>query len=100
MRWLDALGWFKWPSLLLVASPIAAYPYWLPEPGPAADCGRVSVQGRAFRVFRTEAGAFILRPLSEAPGNAPVLDPVEPGAFDAGGMVVDRKFLAGAALGC
>lgn len=88
--WLDPLGWFKWPSLLLVAAPLAAFPFWLPEPEPAADCGLVAVEGLTFRAYRAADGeTFILRPTGEAASPASPPKVAAAIAFDAGGMVVD-----------
>jgi len=92
MRWLDALGWFKWPSLLLIASPIAAYPFWSPEPQPAAECGLVAMEGRLFRAFKAADGSgYILRPTGMKGEISAVLDAVEPVGFDSGGMIVDSS---------
>lgn len=89
MRWLDMLGWFKWPSLILIVSPIAAYPSWVRDEPPALDCGLVQLDGRPFRAFkRAEAGEFVLRPISIAGASSVVLDVAEPIGFDAGGMIV------------
>lgn len=87
IRWLDALGWAKWPSLLLLASPLAAYPFWLPEPEPATECGTAVWKGRTFRVFRHANGeGFTLRPSQQtAVSGARVLS--SPTAFDSGGMI-------------
>lgn len=100
MRWLDPLGWLKWPSLLLVASPLAAYPFWSPEPEPAAECGLVAVEGQTFRVFMAADGsAFILRPTSGPVGSARGVETKPATGFDAGGMVIgaDDPALAGSA---
>jgi hypothetical protein len=100
-RWLDALGWLKWPSLLLIASPLAAYPFWLPERAPARDCGPVTVEGRAFRAFRSADGSsVILRPIAAAPNAASALNLRSPVSFDSGGMVVDPEEPGLAALSC
>jgi hypothetical protein len=87
MRWLDALGAFKWPSLLLVASPLVAYPSWVPRPELGEWCETVSVDGRRFEVYRRPGtGDFVLRPSSSI-GAARKLE-VRESIFDAGGMVV------------
>lgn len=89
MRWLDTLGRLKWPSLILIASPIAAYPSWVRDEPPALDCGLVQLDGRPFRAFkRAEAGEFVLRPTRIAGASSVVLDVAEPIGFDAGGMIV------------
>ena len=94
MRWLDPLGSFKWPSLLLVASPIAAFPFWAPHSVPATYCGQVSVQGRAFDVYRPKSpDKFILRPSSAASRAAGTVNLATPLDFDAGGMVVAAEGL-------
>jgi hypothetical protein len=90
MRWLDALGWAKWPSLLLIAAPLAAYPFWLPEPPPARSCGTVMWQGQPFQVHRrSDGGDFVLHPARGSSREAPVLVSADPIGFDAGGMVLD-----------
>lgn len=100
MRWLDALGWAKWPSLLLILSPIAAYPFWLPAPEPARDCGRVKVNGQTFRVFRSgEGGEFALRPVFGG-RTGPVVQTSEPTGFSAGGMTFSGQDPALAGLSC
>ncbi|HEX8194003.1 MAG TPA: hypothetical protein VF552_14000 [Allosphingosinicella sp.] len=92
MRWLDGLGPLKWPSLLLVAAPVAAYPYWNPALPPSTDCGIVGIKDQAFRAYRSADGStFTLRPLARPADTAPRLVDVEPIAFDTGGMVVDAK---------
>ena len=100
-RWLDALGGFKWPSLLLIAAPLAAYPFWLPEPVPAENCGLVIVAGHTFRAYRSpDTNAVVLRASSETAVKAEVLDAYKSTGFDAGGMVVDDDFLQRAELTC
>jgi hypothetical protein len=94
IRWLDGLGPLKWPSLLLIASPLAAYPYWNPPPVPAVACGSVAIKDTVFRAYRAGDGStFTLRPVSGPAGSVPRLDGIEPLAFEAGGMVVDAKQL-------
>ncbi|QAY76781.1 hypothetical protein [Sphingosinicella sp. BN140058] len=100
MRWLDALGWAKWPSLLLIASPIAAYSSWLPDEGAADACGIVSVEGSRFRVQRREDGAFLLRPTREERNPAVVLAAVKPIGFDSGAMIVTPEDGAVAGIAC
>lgn len=102
MRWLDALGAFKWPSLALIASPLVAYPFWLPETGPALACGHVIVDGHVLAVYRAASSdEAILRPTSTTPPrSAPVITVREPIGFDAGGTVVDAAILAGAGVTC
>lgn len=86
--WLDALGPLKWPSILLILSPLAAYPFWLPDPGPAADCGWVTVNGRSFRAYRPpDSETFILRPSSKSV-HGPTVTILEPLGVEAGGMIV------------
>ena len=101
MKWLDALGWFTWPSLALIAAPIAAYPFWLPAPAPAAYCGLVAVGVQTFRAFRTaDGGGHILRPTSPVATARIVSVTVEPTGVDAGGMVVEAGSAALDRLAC
>jgi len=101
MRWLDPLGPLKWPSLLLVASPLAAYPFWSPEPEAAAPCGLVAYEGRLFRAFRQADGsAVILRPTTAAGPAAALPRAPQPTGFDAGGAVVSAADPALRALAC
>lgn len=100
MRWLGALGWFKWPSLILIASPIAAYPYWLPDTPPAEACGFVAFQGGLFRAYRQGDEAIILRPVTRVDGPANALAAAEPIGFDSGGMIVKRESISPDKLGC
>lgn len=101
IRWLDGLGAFKWPSILLIASPIVAYPSWAPDSSPAEHCGRVMVDGRLFEIYRsTSADQFILRPSQGAPVAARVIKVNGPLGFDAGGIVVDSEELSQAGHAC
>ena len=99
-RWLDALGPLKWPSLLLVASPLVAYPFWLPEPAPAVGCGLVDVGGRIFTAYRAGPESYILRPTRIGSTAAPSLHLRQPPGFDAGGMVVERADMGPVRLTC
>jgi len=100
MRWLDALGWAKWPSLILIASPIAAYSSWVPDQAPADDCGIVAVGGSRFHVHRRADGAFVLRPTREAKDPAIALAAATANGFDSGGMVMSPDEDALAAIIC
>lgn len=88
IKWLDALGLCKWPSLILIASPIAAYPSWVPREQPALDCGLVELDGRLLRAFkRADSDEFVLRPTKVIQAPSAILDKAEPRGFDAGGMI-------------
>lgn len=101
MRCLDPLGWFKWPSLALIASPIAAYPFWLPESPPALECGLVKAEGRTFRAFLAADGsALVLRPTADQMQSAVVLEKIEPLGFDSGGLVLDPTSVPSDRLSC
>lgn len=101
MRWLDALGAFKWPSLALVTAPLAAYPFWLPEPAPAPYCSSVVVDGRGFDVFKhPDAAEAVLRPVRARKVAAPTVEVGEPLRFDAGAMVVDAEPLRWSGIIC
>ncbi|PSJ36256.1 hypothetical protein [Allosphingosinicella deserti] len=100
MRWLGALGWFKWPSLILVASPIAAYPFWLRDTTPAEACGFVAFEGGLFRAHRRADGAFVLRPAMRAEEPPIALAAPEPIGFDSGGMIVKPGSISPDKLGC
>jgi hypothetical protein len=89
MRWLDGLGWCKWPSLFLIVCPCVAFGFWLPETSPASYCGNRTIAGRAFAIYRTAPdGGFILRPISGSSRSAPDLRIGAPTGFAAGGMMV------------
>lgn len=89
MRWLDPLGWMKWPSILLVVSPVAAYPFWLPDAKPAAYCGEVTIEQHVFRVYKTHStGQFVLRMNRSGAPLTLSGKSVEPIGFDGGGMIV------------
>lgn len=98
MRWLDPLGAFKWPSLLLIASPLVAYASWVPRADPAEWCGRVSSAGQAFNVYRRSPGEFILRP-SRYPATAEAGD-MHASGVESGGMLISGGALRSAAPGC
>lgn len=88
IRWLDPLGWFKWPSLALIVSPLVAYSFWLPEPKPAAYCGMMLVEGRPFTVHRMLSGNFHLRLAEGDNGSKPLFRNTKPIGFDSGDMVM------------
>lgn len=100
MRWLEVLGPLKWPSLLLVAAPLVAYPFWLPKLPPAKFCGQVTVEEQTFMMYRLGSGSFILRPAHTAGDQALPIKLAQPVGFDAGGMVIDEAVLKGANLTC
>jgi len=101
MRSLDALGWFKWPSLLLVASPLAAYPFWVPKAPRTSDCGLVTLKGRLFHAFRAQdGGTFVLRPTPVKGVASAVLDEALPTGFDSGAMIVSSDNSGLGALRC
>jgi hypothetical protein len=88
--WLDALGWFKWPSLALIAAPLIAYPSWAPDQQPAPDCGLVELNGTLFRAYKgAEEGEFILRPTTIGGTPRITFNPTKPTGFDSGGMIVN-----------
>jgi hypothetical protein len=92
MRWLDALGALKWPSLLFILSPAAAYPFWLAEDAPAEACGRFTVGEQVFEAYpAASAGEIILRPMSAGAAGATRIKADVPLRFEAGGMVLDSK---------
>lgn len=99
IRWLDALGWAKWPSLLLIGAPLAAYPSWITPPVSLKHCGYVALHERSFAVYRsTTAGEFMLHPVKEAPAPAHPVVVQEPLAFRNGGMVISGDDVAIAEL--
>jgi hypothetical protein len=101
LRWLDPLGPFKWPSLLLVAAPLVAYPFWLPprpRPGPATlSCSKAAL----FIPYRSAGSReVVLRPTRSAQPNALPVEVAGPVGFDNGGMVIREEQLRGAQLRC
>jgi hypothetical protein len=94
LRWLDALGPMKWPSILLVLSPIAAYPFWAEEPKRMKSCGPVAWRGQVYQGYAA-AGVeeIVLRPAGRVNAHAPaallvVPDDAEPLRHDPGTIVL------------
>lgn len=100
MRWLDALGVLKWPSVLLVASPLAAYPFWLPAPAPATYCGMFNIAGGTFSAYRVAQDRYILRPSPKRSAVVLAIKRSHSLGFDSGGMVLDGAALKDAGLLC
>lgn len=93
LRWLKVLGPLKWPSILLVLSPIAAYPFWAEQPRPMHSCGPVSWRGQVYEAY-TAPGAddVLLRPSSRnVPGDrrlpSALPDDIQPVRYDPGAVV-------------
>ena len=66
----SALGWFKWPSILLtLVAPLLAYPYWNPPEPTMRRCGMMRTSQGDFAVYtlRSATGRVSLRfvPMNE-----------------------------------
>jgi hypothetical protein len=97
MSWLDALGPLKWPSLLLVLSPVVAYPFWLPQPVPARPCGQVRVGAQTFDAHQGADGKLLLHPSLRPNPRARLLSLSGEATFENGAMVVTTDIVRSSA---
>jgi hypothetical protein len=96
LRWLEVLGPLKWPSILLVLSPIAAYPFWDTRAVPMESCGPVAWRGQAYEAYASPGGdELVLRQLptieraDQRPRTA-LADDLQPLRYDPGSVVLAR----------
>lgn len=101
LRALDYLGAWKWPSLVLLAAPIWAFPTWSAAPPPLQPRGEVVLGGDRLAVHtrRLEDGGMLLR-LTPVTSRTGVVRTIEVGAAEADGRLTWRpaRYQTGAAV--